>query len=190
MLLSDVEGLFDGDPPSPTAKIIPTVTHLDESIWALVRDKATGLSKGGMASKLEAARLATTAGENVIIASGKQPGNLRRILAGEPVGTLFVAQGQTVASWKRWIGFTAQTRGALVVDDGARRAIERQGKSLLAIGVVNVEGTFRKGDVVAMRDASRRRICPRTDQLFRRRRAAHSKTEDRTNCRGARPLPV
>ena len=107
-----------------------------------------------MSSKLEAARLATTAGENVIIASGKQPGNLRRILAGEAVGTLLVAQGQTVASWKRWIGFTAQPRGVLVVDDGARRAVEHQGKSLLPIGIVNVEGTFRKGDVVAIRDAA------------------------------------
>jgi glutamate 5-kinase len=154
VLLSDVEGLFNGDPADPVAKVISTVTHLDDSISSLVRDKATGLSKGGMASKLEAARLATTAGENVIIASGKQPGNLRRILAGEAVGTLFVAQGQTVASWKRWIGFTAQTRGALVVDDGARRAIEKQGKSLLPIGVVNVEGSFRKGDVVAIRDAA------------------------------------
>jgi glutamate 5-kinase len=105
-----------------------------------------------MASKLEAARLATTAGENVIIASGKQPGNLRRILAGETVGTLLVAQGQTVASWKRWIGFTAQPRGTLVVDDGARTAIERQGRSLLAIGVVSADGAFRKGDVVAIHD--------------------------------------
>ena len=118
VLLSDVEGLFDGDPADPKSQVISTVTHLDESIWGLVRDKATGLSKGGMASKLEAARLATTAGENVIIAGGKQPGNLRRILAGEEVGTLFVAQGQTVASWKRWIGFTAQPRG---ISDGRRR---------------------------------------------------------------------
>jgi glutamate 5-kinase len=154
VLLSDVEGLFDGDPARSNSKIIPTVTHLDDSVWSLVRDKATGVSKGGMASKLEAARLATTAGENVIIASGKQPGNLRRILAGESVGTLLVAQGQTVASWKRWIGFTAQPRGTLVVDDGARRAIERQGKSLLPIGVVGVEGTFRKGDVVSIHDAA------------------------------------
>jgi glutamate 5-kinase len=154
VLLSDVEGLFDGDPADAASKIIPTVTHLDDSVWSLVRDKATGLSKGGMSSKLEAARLATTAGENVIIASGKQAGNLRRILAGENVGTLLVAQGQTVASWKRWIGFTAQTRGTIVVDDGARKAVERQGKSLLPIGVVNVEGTFRKGDVVAIRDAA------------------------------------
>ena len=105
-----------------------------------------------MASKLEAARLATSAGENVIIAAGKQAGSLRRIMAGEEVGTLFVAQGQTIASWKRWIGFTAQPRGTLVVDDGARGAIQRQGKSLLAIGIVAVQGTFRKGDVVALRD--------------------------------------
>ncbi len=132
--------------------IIPTVTRLDDSITSLVRDKATGHSKGGMASKLEAARLATTAGENVIIAGGNEPGNLRRILAGEEVGTLLVAQGQTLASWKRWIGFTAQPRGKVLVDDGARTAVEAQGKSLLAIGVIEVQGTFRKGDVVSIRD--------------------------------------
>jgi glutamate 5-kinase len=154
VLLSDVEGLFDGDPSDPNSRVLHTVTRLDESILSLVRDKATGLSRGGMGSKLEAARLATTAGESVIIAGGKQPGNLRRILAGEEVGTLFVAQGQTIASWKRWIGFTAQPRGTLVVDDGARGAIQRQGKSLLAIGIVDVQGTFRKGDVVSIRDAA------------------------------------
>jgi glutamate 5-kinase len=152
VLLSDVEGLYDRDPRDPAAQVIPTIGRLDDSIWSLVRDKATGLSKGGMASKLEAARLATTAGENVIIASGKSPGNLRRILAGEEVGTLLVAQGQALASWKRWIGFTAQPRGVLTVDEGAQAAVARQGKSLLAIGVVGSEGTFRKGDVVSIRD--------------------------------------
>ncbi len=154
VLLSDVDGLYDGDPRDSESRIIPTVTRLDDSITALARDKATGHSKGGMASKLEAARMATAAGENVIIAGGNEPGNLRRILAGEEVGTLFVAQGQTLASWKRWIGFTAQPRGKLVLDDGARSAVEQQGKSLLAIGVVEVEGTFRKGDVVSLRDRS------------------------------------
>lgn len=154
VLLSDVEGLYDGDPkdPAANAKVIPTVTRLDESVWGLVRDNLTGLSKGGMASKLEAARIATTAGENVIIASGKAPGNLARIVRGEQVGTLFLAQGQSVPSWKRWIGFTAQTRGQLVLDDGARRAIESQGRSLLAIGIVDTVGDFRKGDVVSLRD--------------------------------------
>jgi glutamate 5-kinase len=139
VLLSDVEGLYDGDPADPSSQVVPTVTNLDEAIWSLVRDRATGLSKGGMASKLEAARVATSAGENVIIAGGKQPGNLMRILAGEAVGTLFVAQGGSIPSWKRWIGFTAQPRGKLILDDGARRAVE-------------TKGTFRKGDVVALCD--------------------------------------
>jgi glutamate 5-kinase len=152
VLLSDVEGLFDGDPKDPHSKLVPTVTRLDASIQAMVRDQATGLSKGGMASKIEAARIATTAGENVIIASGRQPGNLDRIIKGETVGTLFVAQGQTLRSWKRWIGFTAQPRGRLTVDDGARRAIEQQGRSLLAIGIKNVAGAFDKGDLLAIED--------------------------------------
>jgi len=152
VLLSDVMGLYDGDPRAPGAKLISTVTKLDESIFGLVRDKKTGLSKGGMASKLNAARMATLAGENVIITSGRDFSVLSRIVAGEEVGTLFVAQGQAITSWKRWIGFTAQPRGTLVVDDGARRAVESTGRSLLAIGVVDAQGDFTKGDVVALRD--------------------------------------
>lgn len=154
VLLSDVDGLYDGDPQSDGARLISTVTQLDDATMALARDRKTGLSKGGMASKLAAARMATLAGENVIIANGRRPGTLARILAGEEVGTLVVAQGQTIPSWKRWIGFTAQPRGVLVLDDGARRAIEKQGRSLLAIGVVAVVGEFQKGDVVALRDAA------------------------------------
>jgi glutamate 5-kinase len=152
VLLSDVDGLFDGDPADPASRVMPTVLRLDASITALVRDKATGLSKGGMASKIEAARLATSAGENVIIANGHTPGNLAKILAGENIGTLFLAQGQSIPSWKRWIGFTAQPRGRLTVDAGARRAIEGQGRSLLAIGITGALGEFQIGDVVALVD--------------------------------------
>jgi glutamate 5-kinase len=152
VILSDVDGLFDGDPRAEGSKVIPTVTKLDESIFSLARDHKTGLSKGGMASKLNAARMCTVAGENVIIAPGRQPGSLARIIAGDMVGTLFVAQGTAITSWKRWIGFTAQPRGFLVLDDGARKAVETQGRSLLAIGVVEVSGKFKKGDVVALRD--------------------------------------
>ncbi len=154
ILLSDVEGLYDGDPREPGSKLVHTVTKLDDSVMALVRDVKTGLSKGGMASKLAAAHMATVSGENVIIASGRQTGTLTRILAGEQVGTLVVAQGQTIASRKRWIGFTAQPRGHLVLDDGARRAIEKQGRSLLAIGIKDAVGTFKKGDVVSLRDTT------------------------------------
>ncbi len=93
------------------------------------------------------------AGENVIIASGRTPGTLRRILAGETVGTLVVGPGAVDYPWKRWIGFTVQPRGHLVLDAGARQAIEKQGRSLLAIGVLDASGNFNKGDVVSLRDA-------------------------------------
>ncbi|MBL9089874.1 MAG: glutamate 5-kinase [Planctomycetaceae bacterium] len=152
VLLSDVLGLYDGDPSSPEAKIISTVVKIDDGIYSLVRDKKTGLSKGGMASKLNAARAATLSGENVIITSGRDFSVLGKIAAGETVGTLFIAQGQAITSWKRWIGFTAQPRGVLVLDDGAREAVQKKGRSLLAIGVVDVQGEFTKGDVVAVRD--------------------------------------
>jgi glutamate 5-kinase len=154
VLLSDVDGLYDGDPNAPGATLIPTVSRLDESIFKLARDSATGLSKGGMASKLEAARIATAAGENVIIANGRTSGVLARIMAGEVEGTLFLAHGQALKSFKRWIGFTAQPRGALVLDAGAREAVEKRGKSLLAAGVTAASGSFKKGDVVSLVDAS------------------------------------
>ncbi|MBL8829201.1 MAG: glutamate 5-kinase [Planctomycetaceae bacterium] len=154
VLLSDVEGLYDGDPRVPGAQLVNTVLKVDDSVYALVRDQKTGLSKGGMASKLNAARMCTISGENVIITSGREPGALRRIMAGETVGTLFVAQGQALNSWKRWIGFTAQPRGQLVLDAGARQAVEKQGRSLLAIGVQNVQGDFQKGEVISLCDTS------------------------------------
>ena len=103
-----------------------------------------------MSSKLEAARLATAAGENVIITGGRIPNVLSTIMAGEPVGTLFLARGQSVAARKRWIGFSVKPRGHLVLDDGARRAVQGCGRSLLAAGIVAVDGAFKKGDVVAL----------------------------------------
>ena len=151
VLLSDVEGLYDGDPNEPGSRLIPLVERLDRSIFALVRDRSGGLGKGGMASKLEAARLVTVGGESVIIAGGRTADVLPRIVAAETVGTLILAQGQTVAARKRWIGLTVQPRGCLRLDAGAREAIERDGRSLLPIGVVDVEGDFAKGDVIALR---------------------------------------
>ena len=151
VLLSDVDGLFDGDPRQPGSRVIPTVDRLDAAVLAMVRDRLGGLSKGGMAGKLEAARLATTGGENVIIACGQTRDILPRIVAGEPIGTLFLAQGQTVAARKRWIGLTVKPRGRLLLDAGAKAAIELKGRSLLAAGVVAAEGQFHKGDVVGLR---------------------------------------
>lgn len=152
VILSDVDGLYDGDPQDPSSKLIPTVTRLDEAKFRYVRDRVTGVAKGGMSSKLEAARIVTTAGENVVIASGRTPGNLARILAGDEVGTLIVAQGKTISLKKRWIGLAAQPRGRLVLDEGAQRAIQHDGRSLLAIGITDVVGDFQKGNVVSLCD--------------------------------------
>lgn len=153
VLLSDVDGLFDGHPRDPNTHLVSTVDEIDATVREMVRDTTGQLSKGGMTSKLNAARLATSAGESVIIASGRTPDVIKRIVEGEAVGTLFLARGQMVAARKRWIGYTVRPRGHLVLDEGARRAVECQGRSLLPIGVVDVAGRFTKGDVVALRDA-------------------------------------
>lgn len=153
VLLSDVEGLYDGSPRDPASRLLHTVDKIDASVRELVRDETGQLSKGGMASKLNAARMANRAGENAIIASGRRPGVLADIIRGELVGTLFLAQDQALAARKRWIGFSAQPRGKLVLDAGARRAVEQDGRSLLPIGVVAVMGHFHKGDVIVVCDA-------------------------------------
>lgn len=155
ILLSDVEGLYDGHPSRPESRVIPTIENIDEAIrhfnsQAPVVTGPNHLSKGGMASKLEAARLATKAGENVIIANGQRPGVLMDIAAGAQVGTLFLAQGPAVASRKRWIGLTAHPAGKLLLDAGAQLAVEKQGRSLLAVGISSLSGEFDKGDVVAI----------------------------------------
>jgi glutamate 5-kinase len=153
IVLSDIDGLYDGDPSLSTSQLVSTIERIDERVLGYVRDRKTGLTKGGMASKLEAARMVTTAGESMIIASGRQTGVLARIMAGENVGTLFLAQGKGISPFKRWLGFSAQVRGRIQLDEGARKAILEKGRSLLAAGVVGTQGDFQKGDVVALCDA-------------------------------------
>jgi glutamate 5-kinase len=153
VILSDVPGLYNGDPALPESQLVTTVPKIDDTIYGYVRDKLTGLSKGGMASKLNAAKMVSTAGENCIIASGRQDDVLTQIMAGETVGTLFLSQGKAISPYKRWLGFSAQPKGRVSVDDGARRALVEQGRSLLAIGVASVEGKFAKGDVIALYDS-------------------------------------
>jgi glutamate 5-kinase len=105
-----------------------------------------------MKSKLASTRLVTHSGGSVIIASGKRQEPLTRILSGEEVGTLILAEGQTKAARQRWIGLTVRPKGAIQVDPGARTALEVKGSSLLAIGVTGTRGEFEKGDVVSVID--------------------------------------
>jgi len=149
-ILSDVRGLFDRDPRDPEAQVVSTVERIDDRIEEMVRDRKTGVSKGGMASKLTTAKFVTMSGQSVIIAWGREPNVLIQLAQGEPTGTLFLPQSKTLTPRKRWIGFSAQTAGQLTVDDGAAKAMCQDGRSLLAIGIKNVDGDFGKGDIVSV----------------------------------------
>jgi glutamate 5-kinase len=150
VLLSDVAGLFDRHPEEPGATVVSRVDRIDGSTEALVRDRPGGLSKGGMASKLAAADIVTEVGGHCVIAAGREEGVFERICRGEPVGTLFVGRETTVSAWKRWLGWSAEARGTLVVDAGAREAIVSGGRSLLAAGITGLDGEFTAGDVVTI----------------------------------------
>jgi glutamate 5-kinase len=155
ILLTNVAGLYSSDPKTdPDARVVSTVPYIDTDVLGMAGGSRSALGSGGMRSKLRAARLATAAGESVIIADGSVPGTLDRIMAGEAVGTLFLPHGGSLQSKKRWLGFTAQPKGKIVTDAGARAAVQHQGRSLLPIGVVRVSGAFHKGDVVALCDSA------------------------------------
>jgi glutamate 5-kinase len=154
VLLTNVDGLYPSDPGTDDhAEPLSLVPNIDESVTGMAGEGKSTLGSGGMASKLRAARLVTAAGESVIMANGATPGVIDRIAAGEAVGTLFLPHGTSMTAWKRWLGFTARPKGRLVLDAGARGAVQHQGRSLLPIGVVQVIGTFAKGDVVALSDS-------------------------------------
>lgn len=154
VILTVVDGLFDGDPADPSSCMIPLVEEWDAGLFDLAQPGHSSRGTGGMQTKLEAVRTATAVGENVIVANGTTPTVLDDIREAKGVGTLFLAKGQAVPAWKRWIGYTVRPKGRFRLDDGARRAIERGGKSLLAIGIVGVDGEFRSGEVVALADAN------------------------------------
>ena len=161
VILSVVDGLYLTDPAKPgPAEVVSCVPKIDERVLSLACGGVkSAMGTGGMQSKLASARLVTQAGGSVVIAAGTRPEPLTRILAGEEVGTLFLAHGNRHTARKRWIGLTARPRGRFVVDAGARKALETGMNSLLAIGVVEVVGDFEKGDVVAVCDAEGREFA-------------------------------
>jgi glutamate 5-kinase len=151
VLLTDVAGLYTADPARhASARKLDTVEAVTDDIARLVWDRAGRVSVGGMATKLQAARKAAASGLPMIIASGREPGVLRRILAGEPIGTYFAAGTKPLTGRKRWIAFAVAPTGRVVVDAGAIGALTQHGRSLLPSGIVEVEGEFDSGEVVAV----------------------------------------
>jgi glutamate 5-kinase len=163
VLLSDIEGVYSGDPSAPDSKVLSIITDIAAAQQQVVHDNpqrpGIKLSTGGMTSKLNAARIVTTAGENVVIASGRRENVIADILAGKDVGTLFIAEGPSLDSRKRWIGWGAIPAGKLTLDVGACQAIATGGRSLLAVGVAAVAGSFSKGDVVSLCDNTGREFA-------------------------------
>ena len=155
LLLTDVDGVYTANPShDPEATRIPELAGVDDEILVRAGGNSGG-GTGGMTSKLEAARLASSEGTAVLIAGGSLPRIVERALAGEDVGTLIAASDRRPAR-QRYIAISAPRRGALVVNDGALVALVQRKASLLPIGVVTVEGDFEKGDVVEIRDGSGR----------------------------------
>jgi glutamate 5-kinase len=159
-LLTDTAGLYTADPQlDPSATLITRVETIDESIEALAGGtRADGRGVGGMATKIQAARLATAGGADVIIAAGREPGVLVRLARGEAVGTLFPATVDRLESRKRWMLAGLSLRGAIVIDEGAAGALRHQNKSLLPAGVRDVRGDFERGDAVELLDPEGRRV--------------------------------
>jgi glutamate 5-kinase len=154
LLLSDVEGLLDG-----SGRRVPFVRSVAREARHLAGASTSGVGTGGMASKVEAARRATLAGANVVIAAAREPGIIGRVLGGEDVGTLFAAVPQRLSARKHWIAYTLRPRGAVVVDRGAADAICARNRSILPVGVLGVRGTFQPGDAVAIVDPEGRDIA-------------------------------
>jgi len=151
ILLSDVAGLYDAPPKDdPKAKLIPVVERVTPAIEAMAGGAASELSRGGMRTKIEAARIATSAGTHMVIADGRVAHPIARIAAGAPC-TWFLTPSNPFLARKAWIGGSLELKGSITVDAGAARALAG-GKSLLPAGVTRIEGAFARGDCVAIRD--------------------------------------
>jgi len=150
VILTDQAGLYTADPRShPDARLLSKVKAGDPRLEAMAGGAGSLIGKGGMLTKVLAARRAASAGAHTIVASGRESKVLQRLAGGEMIGTSFIANTAKLTARKQWIADQLQLRGALVLDAGALKALLRDGKSLLPIGVSEVQGDFARGDVVA-----------------------------------------
>lgn len=176
IILTDQRGLFTADPrKDPNAELVREAQAGDPALEQLAGGAGSQIGSGGMITKVLAARRAAGSGASTVIAWGREPDALLRLVRGEAIGTLLVAQTQKLQARKQWIADHLKLRGAVVVDDGALAKLRDEGKSLLPIGMTAVEGEFSRGDVIAVRDAAGRELG--------RGLANYSSTEARLICR-------
>lgn len=150
ILLTDVDGVYRH---GRGGRVIPLVEEIDEAIEELALPGGKSAGTGGMVSKLRAAKMATRCGIETVVANGRRPGVLRDIIEGNATGTRFLPHPAGLASRKRWLAFGTEVKGQVIVNEGARSRIVQDGKSLLSVGVVGVEGNFLAGEMVALATA-------------------------------------
>ena len=153
VILTDQKGLYSADPrKDPTARFIDVAKAGDPDLERMAGGAGSSIGRGGMITKILAAKRAAGSGASTVIAWGREPDVLIRLSIGESIGTLLVAQTQKTQARKQWIADHLQMRGAIVVDAGAALKVVSEGKSLLPIGMQQVDGEFSRGDVIAVRD--------------------------------------
>jgi glutamate 5-kinase len=160
VILTDQKGLYTADPRrDPAATFVHLARAGDPALETMAGGAGTGIGKGGMITKILAAKRAAASGASTVIAWGREPGVLLRLCEGESIGTCLQAQTPKNQARKRWIADHLQLRGAVVVDDGAVVKLQKEGKSLLPIGMLSVDGEFSRGDVIAVRSASGQEVA-------------------------------
>lgn len=153
VILTDQKGLYTADPRrDPTAQFVHEARAGDLALEEMAGGAGSSIGKGGMITKILAAKRAAGSGASTVIAWGREHDVLLRLASGEPIGTLLVAQTAKTQARKQWMADHLQLRGAVTVDEGAAAKLIREGKSLLPIGMTAVEGDFSRGDVIAVRD--------------------------------------
>lgn len=151
VILTDIDGLFDSDPHlNPLARLVSQVEEITPEVESLAGGAGSKRGTGGMFTKIQAAKIAVSSGVGMVIANSRERDVLRRVCQGEKLGTFFVPRPDRLGSRKRWIAFNMTPAGSIVVDQGARRAIVDEGRSLLPTGVIGVKGDFEIGDAVCL----------------------------------------
>ena len=160
VILTDQDGLCDKDPRHHTdAKLLSKVHAGDPSLIDMASGSAGSLGRGGMLTKVQAAKLAARSGANTIIANGREANVLQRLRQGEKLGTLFVPDEEPLLARKQWLAGHLKAKGELRVDAGAAKVLIQQGKSLLSVGVKHVKGNFTRGDMVLVLDTDGQTIA-------------------------------
>ena len=153
VILTDQRGLYSADPRKDlSARFIDAARAGDPELETMAGGAGSSIGRGGMITKVLAAKRAASSGTSTVIAYGREPDVLVRLAAGEPIGTVLITPTQKLAARKQWMVDHLQLRGAVVIDDGAARKVRDAGKSLLPIGVTEVQGEFHRGDVIAVLD--------------------------------------